>query len=62
MDTISLLMQIEQLKAENEKLKNHNVDCSKCLNKGVTNRLSQESFCDSCLWQGSTWKNDNYKL
>ena len=62
MDTISLLMQIEKLKTENERLKNCNVDCSKCLNKGVTDGFSQESFCDGCLWQGNTWKSNNYKL
>ncbi len=62
MATISLLMQIEQLKTDNERLKNCNVDCSKCSNKGVTNGFSQESFCDWCLWQGNTWKSDNYKL
>jgi len=50
------------LKTENERLKNRNADCSKCLNKGVTNGFSQESFCDGCLWQGNTWKSDNYKL
>ena len=62
MGAISLLIQIEQLKTENERLKNRKVDCSKCLNKGVTNGFSQESFCEGCLWQGNTWKSDNYKL
>ena len=53
---------IAKLKNENEMLKNCKADCSKCLNKGVTNSLSQESFCDGCLWQGNAWKSDNYKL
>ena len=25
------------------------IDCNKCVNKGVVNGLSLETFCDSCI-------------
>ena len=35
-------------------------DCSKCVNHGKTNGLSQESFCSSCIHQES-WRVDHFK-
>ena len=61
-DTISLLMQIAELEAEKKPLKEQKVDCKKCANRGVVNGLSQESFCNSCIFYGSSWKTNNYKL
>ena len=34
-------------------------DCSKCVNHGKTNGLSQESFCSSCIHQES-WRVDHF--
>ncbi len=35
------------------------VDCKKCINKGQTNGLSQESFCSSCI-HSTSWMKDYY--
>lgn len=35
-------------------------DCTKCVNRGKTNGLSQESFCSSCVHQES-WRVDHFK-
>ena len=36
------------------------IDCNKCENRGKINGLSQESFCESCVHSGNTWKKDHY--
>lgn len=39
----------------------HNmVDCTKCVNRGKVYELSQETYCDGCIHQGSTWRQDRY--
>ena len=35
-------------------------DCRACVNRGRVNGLSQESFCDSCIWQGMSWRKDHH--
>jgi hypothetical protein len=35
-------------------------DCRTCINRGHTNGLSQETYCDSCMWYGAYWKKNNY--
>lgn len=36
------------------------VDCTKCVNRGRAYGLSQETYCDGCIHQGSTWRQDRY--
>ena len=35
-------------------------DCRACANRGRINGLSQESFCDSCGWQGMSFRKNHY--
>lgn len=35
-------------------------DCRACVNRGKVNGPSQESFCDSCIWQGMSWRKDHH--
>ena len=35
-------------------------DCRACANRGRINGLSQESFCDSCVWQGMSFRKNHY--
>jgi len=35
-------------------------NCNDCVNIGKTNALSQEIFCESCVWL-NTWKTDHFK-
>ena len=35
-------------------------DCRTCTNRGHTNGLSQETYCDGCMWYGAYWKKNNY--
>lgn len=35
-------------------------DCQTCANRGRVNGLSQETYCDSCMWYGACWKKNNY--
>ena len=37
-----------------------NEHCDTCANKGKINGLSQETFCEQCVFQ-NTWRKDNYK-
>lgn len=59
--------QFEQLQAlclglasELEKSK-QDEDCLTCANRGVVNGLSQESFCDSCIYQSRSWRRNHFK-
>jgi len=36
------------------------VDCSKCVNRGVVNGYSQETYCSACIHSGNSWKQDYY--
>ena len=35
-------------------------DCTKCVNRGKVNGLSQESFCSSCIYQDK-WRVDHFR-
>lgn len=35
-------------------------DCRTCKNRGRTNGLSQESFCESCVWQLMSFRKNHY--
>jgi hypothetical protein len=37
------------------------IDCNNCANRGRVNGLSQETFCDGCVYSGNTWKKDHFK-
>jgi len=35
-------------------------DCRACANRGRINGLSQESYCDSCVWQGMSSRKNHF--
>lgn len=35
-------------------------NCRTCANRGQVNGLSQESFCESCVYQGRDWRKNHY--
>ena len=35
-------------------------DCGTCENRGRVNGLSQETYCDSCVWQGHSFRVNHY--
>lgn len=35
-------------------------DCRTCANRGRVNGLSQESYCDSCIYQGRDWRKNHF--
>lgn len=35
-------------------------DCRTCANRGQVNGLSQESYCDSCIYQGRDWRQNHF--
>jgi len=35
-------------------------DCRTCANRGRVNGLSQESYCDSCVYQGRDWRKNHF--
>jgi hypothetical protein len=35
-------------------------DCRTCANRGRINGLSQESYCDSCIYQGRGWRQNHF--
>ncbi len=35
-------------------------DCRACANRGRVNGLSQESYCDSCVYQGRDWRQNHF--
>lgn len=35
-------------------------DCRACVNRGQVNGLSQESYCDSCIYQGRDWRKNHF--
>jgi hypothetical protein len=37
-------------------------DCNSCANRGLVNGLSQETFCEQCVWSGQTWKINHFKV
>ena len=36
--------------------------CRTCANRGRINGLSQESYCDSCIYQGRDWRQNHFVL
>lgn len=53
--------EIVRLREENERLRANPPDCRTCANRGHINGLSQETYCDSCMWYGAYWKKNNYR-
>lgn len=57
--------QIERLREENEHLRatqpqqSPGPDCRTCANRGRVNGLSQETYCDGCVWYAH-WKKNHY--
>lgn len=37
-------------------------DCRNCANRGRVNGLSQESYCDGCVYQGRSWRQNHFVL
>ena len=37
-------------------------DCRACANRGQVNGLSQESYCDGCVYQGRSWRKNHFVL
>jgi metal-sulfur cluster biosynthetic enzyme len=37
-------------------------DCLACANRGLVNGLSQESYCDGCVYQGRSWRKNHFVL
>jgi hypothetical protein len=37
-------------------------DCLACANRGQVNGLSQESYCDGCVYQGRSWRKNHFVL
>ena len=37
-------------------------DCRNCANRGQVNGLSQESYCDGCVYQGRSWRKNHFVL
>jgi len=35
-------------------------DCRACVNRGRVNGLSQEFYCDSCIYQGRNWRQNHF--
>ena len=60
--------EIVRLREENERLRANPPqylssippDCRTCANRGHINGLSQETYCDSCMWYGAYWKKNNH--
>ena len=64
----TLSAEVRRLREENERLKSTPPqslssippDCRTCANRGHTNGLSQETYCDGCVWYGAYWKKNHY--
>lgn len=35
-------------------------DCRACVNRGRINGLSQESYCESCVYEGRNWRKNHF--
>jgi hypothetical protein len=35
-------------------------DCRNCANRGRVNGLSQESYCDGCVYEGRDWRKNHF--
>ena len=62
----TLATEVRRLREENERLRaappqqSPGPDCRTCANRGHTNGLSQETYCDGCVWYGAYWKKNHY--
>lgn len=52
----SLQDHIRQLEAERVP----SPSCRECANRGRVNGLSQETYCESCVWQGQSFRVNQY--
>lgn len=68
MGIVMLAAEARRLREENERLKSNPPqslssippDCRTCTNRGHINGLSQETYCDGCMWYGAYWKRNHY--
>lgn len=57
--------EIRRLREENERIhaatpqQSPGPDCRTCANRGRVNGLSQETYCDGCVWYAH-WKKNHY--
>lgn len=56
MDAVSALLQSRAVK---DSLTTQ-ADCRACVNRGRVNGLSQESYCDSCVYEGRGWRQNHF--
>lgn len=54
-DNHSMMLEIHSLRIERAA-----PDCQTCANRGQVNGLSQESYCDSCVYEGRGWRQDHF--
>jgi len=71
-DNHAMMLEIDGMRTEMTKLRaapaipaDHNIeketpDCRACANRGRINGLSQESYCDSCVYQGRSWRKNHF--
>lgn len=63
---MALTWEVRRLREENERIhaatpqQSPGPDCRTCANRGHTNGLSQETYCDGCMWYGAYWKKNHY--
>ena len=63
---MALTWEVRRLREENERIhaatpqQSPGPDCRTCANRGHTNGLSQETYCDGCVWYGAYWKKNHY--
>ena len=58
-----LLKELEAAKERIRQLEAERVpspSCRECANRGRVNGLSQETYCDSCVWQGQSFRVNQY--
>ena len=56
-DNHSMMLEIHSLRIERAA-----PDCQTCANSGRVNGLSQESYCDGCVYQGRSWRQNHFVL
>ena len=56
-DNHSMMLEIHSLRIERAA-----PDCQTCANRGRVNGLSQESYCDGCIWQGMSFRKNHFVL
>lgn len=49
-----------QTKTREDYERNFAADCRTCANRGMINGLSQESYCDSCIYQDRDWRQNHF--